>query len=155
VYPMLQEAEELAQILRNRREARGAIDFDFNEAQVLVNEDGTTGDIVLRTRSVGEKMIEEFMLAANETVAEHLHWMEVPFLYRVHEDPRDVKLSQFFEFIANLGIIVIGKGNEIHPRANLVILEEVEGRPEEIVISTLMLRSMQQTRYAEDNLGHF
>ena len=155
VYPMLQEAEELAQILRNRREARGAIDFDFNEAQVLVNEDGTTGDIVLRTRSVGEKMIEEFMLAANETVAEHFHWMEVPFLYRVHEDPKEEKLRQFFEFITNFGIVVKGKGNEIHPRALQEILEEVEGRPEEMVISTLMLRSMQQARYAEDNLGHF
>ncbi len=155
VYPMLQDAETLAQILRNRREARGAIDFDFNEAQVLVNEDGSAGDIVLRTRSVGEKMIEEFMLAANETVAEHFHWMEVPFLYRVHEDPKEEKLRQFFEFITNFGIVVKGKGNEIHPRALQEIIEEVEGRPEEMVISTLMLRSMQQARYSEENLGHF
>lgn len=155
VYPMLQNAEALAQILRNRRETRGAIDFDFNEAQVLVNEDGSSGDIVLRTRSVGEKMIEEFMLAANETVAEHFHWMEVPFLYRVHEDPKEEKLRQFFEFITNFGIVVKGKGNEIHPRALQEIIEEVEGRPEEMVISTLMLRSMQQARYSEENLGHF
>ncbi|CAM2871404.1 ribonuclease R [Salinicoccus roseus] len=155
VYPMLQEAEALAKILRGRRERRGAIDFDFNEAQVLVEADGTPADVVLRTRSVGERMIEEFMLAANETVAEHFHWMEVPFLYRVHEDPKEEKLRQFFEFVTNFGIIVKGKGNEIHPRALQEIIEEVEGRPEEMVISTLMLRSMQQARYAEDNLGHF
>lgn len=155
VYPMLQEAEALAKILRGRRERRGAIDFDFNEAQVLVEADGTPADVVLRTRSVGERMIEEFMLAANETVAEHFHWMEVPFLYRVHEDPKEEKLRQFFEFVTNFGIIVKGKGNEIHPRALQEIIEEVEGRPEEMVISTLMLRSMQQARYAEENLGHF
>lgn len=155
VYPMLQEAETLAKILRGRRERRGAIDFDFNEAQVIVEADGTPADVVLRTRSVGERMIEEFMLAANETVAEHFHWMEVPFLYRVHEDPKEEKLRQFFEFVTNFGIIVKGKGNEIHPRALQEIIEEVEGRPEEMVISTLMLRSMQQARYAEDNLGHF
>ncbi|WP_031547518.1 ribonuclease R [Salinicoccus luteus] len=155
VYPMLQEAEALAKILRGRRERRGAIDFDFNEAQVIVEADGTPADVVLRTRSVGERMIEEFMLAANETVAEHFHWMEVPFLYRVHEDPKEEKLRQFFEFVTNFGIIVKGKGNEIHPRALQEIIEEVEGRPEEMVISTLMLRSMQQARYAEDNLGHF
>ncbi|WP_271401652.1 ribonuclease R [Salinicoccus roseus] len=155
VYPMLQEAEALAKILRGRRERRGAIDFDFNEAQVVVEADGTPADVVLRTRSVGERMIEEFMLAANETVAEHFHWMEVPFLYRVHEDPKEEKLRQFFEFVTNFGIIVKGKGNEIHPRALQEIIEEVEGRPEEMVISTLMLRSMQQARYAEDNLGHF
>lgn len=153
VYPMLQEAEALAKILRGRRERRGAIDFDFNEAQVVVEADGTPADVVLRTRSVGERMIEEFMLAANETVAEHFHWMEVPFLYRVHEDPKEEKLRQFFEFVTNFGIIVKGKGNEIHPRALQEIIEEVEGRPEEMVISTLMLRSMQQARYAEDNLG--
>lgn len=155
VYPMLQDAEALAKILRGRREKRGAIDFDFNEAQVLVEADGTPSEVVLRTRSVGEKMIEEFMLAANETVAEHFHWMEVPFLYRVHEDPKEEKLRQFFEFITNFGIIVKGKGNEIHPRALQEIIEEVEGRPEEMVISTLMLRSMQQARYSEENLGHF
>jgi ribonuclease R len=155
VYPMLQEAEALAKILRGRRERRGAIDFDFNEAQVVVEADGTPADVVLRTRSVGERMIEEFMLGANETVAEHFHWMEVPFLYRVHEDPKEEKLRQFFEFVTNFGIIVKGKGNEIHPRALQEIIEEVEGRPEEMVISTLMLRSMQQARYAEENLGHF
>lgn len=155
VYPMLKNAVELAQILRQKREKRGAIDFDFNEAQVLVDDDGIPEDVVLRSRGTGEKLIEEFMLAANETVAENFHWMDVPFLYRVHEDPKEEKLRQFFEFITNFGIVVKGKGNEIHPRALQDIIEEVEGRPEQLVISTLMLRSMQQARYAEESLGHF
>ena len=155
VYPMLQEAEKLAQIFRTKRTERGAIDFDFKEAQVIVEEDGTPSDIVIRERSVGEKMIEEFMLAANETVAEHFHWMEIPFLYRVHEDPKEEKLQRFYEFLTNFGIMVKGKSNDVHPRALQNIIDKVAGMPEELVINTLMLRSMQQARYSEENLGHF
>ncbi|MFD2830215.1 ribonuclease R [Corticicoccus populi] len=155
VYPMIQDAVKLAEILRTKRERRGAIDFDFNEAKVLVGPDGSPEEVVLRTRGTGEKLIEEFMLAANETVAENFHWMDVPFLYRVHEDPKEEKLRKFFDFITNFGIVVKGKGNDIHPRALQDIIEEVEGRPEEMVISTLMLRSMQQARYADESLGHF
>jgi ribonuclease R len=155
VYPMLKDAVELAKILRTKREKRGAIDFDFNEAQVLVDEEGNPADVVIRTRGTGERMIEEFMLAANETVAENFHWMDVPFIYRVHEDPKEEKLRQFFDFITNFGIVVKGKGNDIHPRALQDIIDEVEGRPEEMVISTLMLRSMQQARYSPESLGHF
>lgn len=155
VYPMIQDAVKLAEILRTKREKRGAIDFDFNEAKVLVGPDGSPEEVVLRTRGTGEKLIEEFMLAANETVAENFHWMDVPFLYRVHEDPKEEKLRKFFDFITNFGIVVKGKGNDIHPRALQDIIEEVEGRPEEMVISTLMLRSMQQARYADESLGHF
>src|SRR5699024_275283 len=92
---------------------------------------------------------------ANETVAEHFHWMDVPFLYRLHEDPKEEKLRQFFDFIFNFGIVVKGKGNEIHPHAMDEILEEIEGRPEELVISTLMLRSIQHAKYSPESLGHF
>ncbi len=155
VFPMLQEAEVLAQIFRTKRTERGAIDFDFNEAQVIVEADGTPSEIAIRVRSVGEKMIEEFMLAANETVAEHFHWMEVPFLYRVHEDPKEEKLQRFYEFLTNFGIMVKGKSNDVHPRALQSIIDKVAGMPEELVINTLMLRSMQQARYAEESLGHF
>ncbi len=155
VYPMLQEAEKLAQIFRDKRTERGAIDFDFKEAQVIVEDDGTPSEIAIRVRSVGEKMIEEFMLAANETVAEHFHWMEVPFLYRVHEDPKEEKLQRFYEFLTNFGIMVKGKSNDVHPRALQKIIDQVAGMPEELVINTLMLRSMQQARYAEESLGHF
>jgi ribonuclease R len=153
--PMFEMMEELAAILRNKRMNRGAIDFDFKESKVLVDEEGKPTDVVLRERSVAERLIEEFMLAANETVAEHFHWMEVPFIYRIHEDPKEDKLRKFFEFITNFGYIVKGTANDVHPRALQEIIEEVQGKPEEMVVSTVMLRSMQQAKYNPDSLGHF
>ncbi|WP_245855916.1 ribonuclease R [Bacillus oleivorans] len=153
--PMFEDMEALAQILRNKRMGRGAIDFDFKEAKVLVDEDGKPTDVVLRERSVAERLIEEFMLAANETIAEHFHWLEVPFMYRIHEDPKEEKLHRFFEFITNFGLVVRGTANSIHPRALQEILEAVAGRPEEMVVSTVMLRSMQQAKYDAESLGHF
>nr|WP_141432623.1 ribonuclease R [Bacillus sp. 03113] len=153
--PMFQLMEELAQILRQKRMKRGAIDFDFKEAKVLVDEEGKPSDVVLRERSTAEKLIEEFMLAANETVAEHFHWMDVPFIYRIHEDPKEDKLRRFFEFITNFGYIVKGTANSVHPRALQEIIEEVQGKPEEMVVSTVMLRSMQQAKYDPESLGHF
>ncbi|WP_442596138.1 ribonuclease R [Neobacillus sp. D3-1R] len=153
--PMFQLMEELAQILREKRMNRGAIDFDFKEAKVLVEEDGKPVDVVLRERSVAERLIEEFMLAANETVAEHFHWMDVPFIYRIHEDPKEDKLQRFFEFITNFGYLVRGTANDVHPRALQQIIEEVQGKPEEMVVSTVMLRSMQQAKYDPESLGHF
>ena len=153
--PMFQLMEELAEALRGKRMHRGAIDFDFKESKVLVDEEGKPTDVVLRERSVAEKLIEEFMLAANETIAEHFHWMDVPFIYRIHEDPKEEKLRRFFEFITNFGYIVKGTANSVHPRALQEIIEEVRGKPEEMVISTVMLRSMQQAKYDPENLGHF
>jgi ribonuclease R len=153
--PMFEIMEELAEILRKKRMQRGAIDFDFKEAKVLVDDEGKPTDVVLRERSVAERLIEEFMLAANETVAEHFHWMDVPFIYRIHEDPKEDKLRRFFEFITNFGYIVKGTANEVHPRALQEIIEEVQGKPEEMVVSTVMLRSMQQAKYDPESLGHF
>ena len=153
--PMFERMEKLASILREKRMKRGAIDFDFKESKVLVDEEGHPTDVILRERSVAEKLIEEFMLVANETVAEHFHWMDVPFIYRIHEDPKEEKLQRFFEFITNFGLVVKGKANAIHPRALQEIIEAVEGKPEEMVVSTVMLRSMQQAKYHEDSLGHF
>lgn len=153
--PMFEQMEELAAILRQKRLNRGAIDFDFKEAKVLVDEDGNPTDVVLRERSVAERLIEEFMLVANETVAEHMHWLDLPFIYRIHEDPKEDKLQRFFEFITNFGLIVRGKANSVHPRALQEILDEVRGKPEEMVVSTVMLRSMQQAKYYPENLGHF
>jgi len=153
--PMFERMEELAQILRTKRMGRGAIDFDFKESKVLVEENGKPKDVVLRERSVAERLIEEFMLVANETVAEHFHWLQVPFIYRIHEDPKEEKLRRFFEFITNFGYIVKGTANEVHPRALQEIIEEVQGTPEEMVISTVMLRSMQQAKYYPESLGHF
>lgn len=153
--PMFRDMADLAQILRNKRMARGAIDFDFKESKVLVNEDGWPTDIVLRERTVAERLIEEFMLAANETIAEHFHWMELPFLYRIHEDPKPEKLQRFFEFVTNFGIMIKGTGNSVHPKALQEVIRSIEGLPEEPVISTMLLRSMQQAKYYAESLGHF
>ncbi|WAA09914.1 ribonuclease R [Fervidibacillus albus] len=153
--PMFERMETLASILRKKRIERGAIDFDFKEAKVVVDEDGHPTDVVLRDRSVAERLIEEFMLAANETVAQHFFWLDLPFIYRIHENPKEEKLHRFFEFITNFGLIVKGKANDVHPRALQEILDTVHGKPEEMVISTVMLRSMQQAKYDPECIGHF
>lgn len=153
--PMLNLAQDLSNRLIDMRRRRGEIDFDISEAQVIVDEDGIPTDIQLRNRGEGERLIESFMLAANETVAEHFNRMEVPFIYRIHEQPKSDRLTQFFEFITNFGIVVRGTGENIHPSTLQKIRQEVEGKPEQMVISTMMLRSMQQARYEDTNLGHF
>ncbi|WP_409366806.1 ribonuclease R [Lysinibacillus sp. 38-6] len=153
--PMFNHMAELSTILRNKRELRGAIDFDFKESKVIVDEDGWPVDIEIRERTVAEKLIEDFMLAANETVAEHFHWMNVPFLYRIHEDPKPEKLQRFFEFVTNFGILIKGTGNTVHPKALQDVLTAIEGMPEEPVISTMLLRSMQQAKYYPESIGHF
>ncbi|WP_432352699.1 ribonuclease R [Sporosarcina sp. A2] len=155
IVPMLTDMAELASILRQKRKDRGAIDFDFKESKVLVDEEGWPTEIKVIERTVAERMIEDFMLAANETVAEHFHWMQIPFMYRIHEDPKPEKLQRLFEFITNFGIVVKGAGNKIHPRALQEITESISGLPEETVISTMLLRSMQQAKYYQENLGHF
>lgn len=153
--PFFETMGELAAILREKRMQRGAIDFDFKEAKVLVDENGDPIDVVLRERGVAEKLIEEFMLCANETIAQHFHWMDVPFIHRIHEDPDEGKLQNFFEFIANLGYKIKGKVDSIHPKALQTILEEVRGQKEDLVISKMMLRSMKQAKYAPESVGHF
>ncbi|RCW67029.1 ribonuclease R [Saliterribacillus persicus] len=153
--PMFQDMSDLAEVLRKKRFGRGAIDFDFKEAQVLVDDKGKAVDVEIRERSVGERLIEEFMLCANETVAEHFHWMDVPFIHRIHEDPDPAKLQTFFEFIARFGYVVKGSSNEIHPQALQRVLEEVDGADEEMIISKLMLRSMKQAKYDPNSIGHF
>ncbi|WP_391203300.1 ribonuclease R [Psychrobacillus sp. L4] len=153
--PMFETMAELAAVLREKRKNRGAIDFDFPEAKIIVDEDGWPTDVAIRERTVAERLIEEFMLAANETVAEHFKWMDVPFIYRIHEDPKPEKLQRFFGFLTNFGLVVKGTGNDIHPKALQEIIESIEGMPEEPVISTMLLRSLQQAKYYADCLGHF
>ncbi|WP_087972627.1 ribonuclease R [Oceanobacillus rekensis] len=153
--PMFEDMEKLAEILRQKRFGRGAIDFDFKEAKVLVDDTGKPTDVVVRERGVGERLIEEFMLAANETVAEHFHWMDVPFIHRIHEDPDEGKLEKFFDFLGSLGLSVKGTANEIHPQALQKVLESIQGEPEELVVSKLMLRSMKQAKYDPQSVGHF
>lgn len=147
--------EELALKLRRKRMRRGAIDFDFQESKILVDEQGKPTAIIKRERSIAEQIIEEFMLAANETVAEHFFWMKVPFLYRIHEEPDSEKLFHFMEFISNFGYAVRGKGNTVHPRALQTLLEDIKDTKEETVISTVLLRSMKQARYEAESMGHF
>lgn len=147
--------KELALKLRANRMRRGAVDFDFDEAKVIVDDDGKAVDIVKRDRTIAEQIIEEFMLAANETVAEHFHWLKVPFLYRIHEDPDPEKLQNFMAFAANFGYQIKGRGNSIHPRALQTLLEDIEGTKEQTVLSTMMLRSMKQAKYDAESTGHF
>jgi ribonuclease R len=147
--------EELALILRGKRMRRGAIDFDFEEIKVVVDEIGQPVDIVPRERSIAERIIEEFMLAANETVAEHFHWLNVPFVYRIHEEPDLDRMMELNEFVHNFGYHIKGLGNKIHPRSLQDILEKAEGSREERMIATVMLRSMRQAKYAPECTGHF
>lgn len=146
---------DVALRLRGKRMKRGAVDFDFQESKVIVDEEGKPIDIIKRERSIAEQIIEEFMLAANETVAEHFHWLKVPFIYRIHEDPDQEKLMNFMAFVANFGYTVKGKGNKVHPRALQSLLEDIEGTKEQTVISTMMLRSMRQAKYDAESTGHF
>jgi len=155
VTPMLDLAQDLSERLIHMRKRRGEIDFDISEAKVLVNSEGIPTDVELRKRGEGERLIESFMLAANETIAEHFDRLEVPFIYRVHEQPKSERLRQFFDFITNFGLMIKGTGEEIDPSTLQKIQQEVEGQPEQMVISTMMLRSMQQARYDDVNLGHF
>jgi ribonuclease R len=156
--PMFRLMEELAMKLKKRRFERGAIDFDFQETKVIVDrETGAVVDIAKRERTIAEMIIEEFMLAANECVSEHFYWLQVPFLYRIHEEPDVEKIQAFNEFIHNFGYHLKGFGNkeDIHPRALQELLEKVKGQPEERIINTVLLRSMKQAKYSPEPLGHF
>ncbi|GMA63096.1 hypothetical protein GCM10025859_35360 [Alicyclobacillus fastidiosus] len=154
--PMFRHMEQLALILRQKRMRRGAVDFDFDEIYVKVNDLGEPVEIVPRQRSIAERLIEEFMLAANETVAEHFHWLGVPFVYRVHDEPDADKMIDLKAFLHNFGHHLKGVGgSKVHPRALQEVLTAVEGTREARMISTVMLRSMQQAKYKPECTGHF
>lgn len=147
--------EELCYILRRRREDRGAIDFDFPEAKVILDEKAKPIEIKKYDRRIANRIIEEFMLVCNETVAENFYWLNVPFVYRVHEEPSVERIEEFNKFIHNFGYHLKGLNGEIHPKVLQELLKKIEGKKEETVINTLMLRSLKKARYAGDNLGHF
>lgn len=153
--PTFKMMYELSQILRQRRHDRGSIDFDLEESKIIVDEYGFPVDVVLREREIAERIIEDFMLAANETVAEHFHWMDVPFIYRVHEHPKPEKLERFYKLARALGYEIKGTKEHVHPKALQMITEAVHGKPEHAAINTMMLRSLQKARYSEESLGHF
>ncbi|ATW25823.1 ribonuclease R [Candidatus Formimonas warabiya] len=152
---MFKNMAMLMHTLRQKRMERGAINFEFPEAKVILDERGKPEAIVKRTSDVAEQMIEEFMIAANETVASEYYWREAPFLYRIHEVPDPEKVEELNEFLHRFGYHIKGASHEIHPKVYQDIIDKIEGRPEERVISTVMLRSMRHARYHPEALGHF
>ena len=152
--PMLHLMKELSGIIREKRGDRGSIDFDFPETKIVLDEEGKPVDIKPYDRNPATKIIEDFMLLANETVAEEYYWRELPFLYRTHEPPEEEKIRQLGTFINNFGYHIHVR-NEVRPKEIQKLLAKVEGKPEEALISRLALRSMKQARYTTDNTGHF
>lgn len=155
VRPMLKDMAALHEALYNQRHARGAIDFEEPEAKIIVDEKGKPVDIVLHSRGTAEKMIESFMLLANETVAEAYYRKKVPFLYRVHETPEADRITRFFEFCSAFGLNVKADPNDIKPLDLQKVVTKTLGTPEEAVVQMMMLRSLKQAHYSEDPLGHF
>lgn len=153
--PMFEEMAELHKILESNRKRRGAIDFESPEAKIIVDPEGHPLDIVLRERGIGERIIESFMLVANETVSEHYTRMDVPMIYRVHEQPDSDRMQKFMEFVTAFGISVKGLSENVSPKSLQKVLRSVVGKPEETVISKMMLRSMKQAKYDVEPLGHY
>lgn len=147
--------EKLALLLRKRRDERGSIDFDFDESKIILDENGRPIEIKKAERRIANRIIEEFMLLCNETVAEHYHSADTPFVYRIHENPDMEKIEAFNKFIHNFGYHLKGVTKEVHPTALQDLVKKVEGRKEEKIINTLMLRALKKARYSPDNSGHF
>ena len=152
--PMIRMMKELSEILREKRGRRGSINFDFPETKIELDENGHPVEIRPYERNAATKIIEDFMLLANETVAEEYFWRELPFLYRTHEAPDEEKMRQLGAFINNFGYHIHVR-NEVRPKEIQKLLGKVEGTPEEPLISRLALRSMKQARYTTENTGHF
>jgi ribonuclease R len=148
------QMETLMQILHKRRRSRGSIDFEFEESKIILDEKGKPVEIRPYERGISERIIEEFMLVCNETIAEDMFWKELPFVYRVHEDPNAEKLQAFNEFIFNFGYHLKGIA-EIHPKALQQLTDQIKGTKEERIINTLMLRSLKKARYTSTSMGHF
>lgn len=145
---------ELSDILRRKRILRGSIDFDFPEVKIILNDKGKPIEVKRYEITISNRIIEEFMLICNETVAEKIFWLNMPFIYRIHEIPDAEKIDVLDEFLHGLGLSIKGKNN-IHPRTLQEVLEKVKGKDEESAVSTLMLRSLQQAKYSHRNDGHF
>ena len=155
VLDMLREMESLAAILRKRRERRGSVDFDIPETKVIVDADGKPVEIRPYERNEATKLIEEFMLIANETVAEDFFWRQSPFVYRTHEVPDEDKVEKLEVFLRNFGYYLKVNRSSIHPKEFQKLLKHIEGTPEEALLSRLTLRNMKQAKYTVEPLGHF
>ena len=156
--PTLEQMADLAKILFQKRMDRGSINFDFPESKIIVNDAGEPIDIRRAERNDAHKLIEEFMLLANETIAEYAFWAELPFVYRVHDAPGIDKITEFNRFILNFGLSIKGKFDKdtpVHPKALQQILTAIEGTDEENMIATMMLRSLMKAEYRPENTGHF
>ena len=153
--PMFEMMEELAALLRKRRHKRGSIDFDFAESRILLDQNGRPVDIKPYERNVATKIIEDFMLIANETVAQHFFWLELPFVYRTHEKPDPDKVMKLSAFIQNFGYHIKMTGTELHPKELQKLLDRIADTDEEALISRLALRSMKQAKYTVECTGHF
>lgn len=153
--PMFELMEQLAAVLRKKRHKRGSIDFDFAESKIILDKNGHPVEIKPYERNVATKMIEDFMLIANETVAQHFFWLELPFVYRTHEKPDPEKIMKLSAFIRNFGYHIKLTGEEIHPKELQKLLDKIADTDEETLISRLTLRSMKQAKYTVDCTGHF
>ena len=153
--PMFMLMKELSDILRAGRKRRGSIDFDLPETKIILDENGEVVDIKPYDRNTATRLIEDFMLAANETVAEHYNRMDIPFVYRIHEEPDPEKIRKLEMFIRNFGFGIKVRNDEVHPRELQGLLERIEGSPQEALISRLTLRAMQRAKYSTTCAGHF
>ncbi|MCR5557502.1 MAG: ribonuclease R, partial [Butyrivibrio sp.] len=154
--PMFEEMAELSKILRQRREKKGAIDFDFPETKIILDSEGNPVDIIPRPRNTATRLIEDFMLAANQTVAEHFFFMESPFVYRIHEQPDPEKIATLQAFVSNFGHhIRTRKDVGVKPKELQKLLKDIEGSKEEAVVCRMTLRSMMQAKYSTECTGHF
>jgi ribonuclease R len=153
--PMFERMRELFEILNRRRHRRGSIDFDLKEPEIVLDDEGMVEEIIAAERNIAHRLIEEFMLVANETVASHLNDHHAPTLYRVHEEPDPLKVEEFEEFISTLGYSLSKSASDVSPRDFQKLVQRMKGTPEEKPIAFLMLRTMQKARYDASNLGHF
>ena len=152
---MLENMNRLRILLAEKRKKRGSVNFDLPESKIILDENGNPIDIKPYERSIATNMIEEFMLICNETIAEDFFWQEVPFLFRSHEIPDEQKLQKMEDFIRNFGYHLKGSKDDIHPKAIQQMLLKAEGKDEERIITRVVLRSMKQARYTDENVGHF
>lgn len=152
---MLENMRDLHNILERKRRKRGSIDFDTSESKIIVDEEGHPLDIHVVVRGVGERLIESFMLSANETIAANYDNKKLPFIYRIHEQPDPAKMLRFMEFVTTFGIMVTGSNEHIKPKQLQQVLRETDGQPYEAVVSTFLLRSMKQAKYDMNPVGHY
>ncbi len=155
IQKMLFEMKDLADLLYKKRRDRGAISFDFSETYITLDDEGFPIEIRDRERGVSDKIIEEFMLIANETIAEYVYWLEIPFVYRVHEQPDMERIDSLNKFVSRLGYRLHVRDSKVHPKEVQELLNRTKGKPSAKVINKMMLRSLKQARYSTECLGHF